>query len=322
MQYRDFGQTGMRLSRVGLGGLLAHYWEGDAGHPAPAEKRRIYLRAAELGVNLFDMGYGDEVHIPDELKGEADRYFSLKVGSPAAAELEGTIDRHLANLRRDAIDILRVHHYGYMEDEPLRQRIAALKQMGKVRSLCLIRHFEADQQAYARLGPEAAADADLVIYNYVCRHQEPGMERAAQAGKGVLVMKALGGQYLSWEHKNSTDWTAATEETLIRLSPPGESMRHELSLVHSFTAGPWQDLALPGEKEARTGPAVSWVLQNEHVSCAYVAVASVAELEAALEGRLSSYAGGFGAEYPKPGENHGGTGAKLPGAPAQSMGNQ
>ena len=40
MEYREFGQTGMRLSAVGLGGLLAHYWEGDSGHPPPEEKRR------------------------------------------------------------------------------------------------------------------------------------------------------------------------------------------------------------------------------------------------------------------------------------------
>ena len=53
-------------------------------------------------------------------------------------------------------------------------------------------------------------------------------------------MKALGGQYLSWGHKTGTDWTKATEETLVKLSPLGESMRSELSLVYSFTAGPWQ----------------------------------------------------------------------------------
>ncbi|NKB72070.1 MAG: hypothetical protein GKR89_33750 [Candidatus Latescibacteria bacterium] len=283
MQYCEFGQTGMHLSRVGLGGLLAHYWEGEAGHPPPAEKRRIYLRAAELGINLFDMGYGDEVHIPQELKGPADdRHFSLKVGQPVATELEGTIDRHLANIQREAIDILRVHHYAYMEDEALRQRLAALKQAGKVRALCLIRHFEADQDAYARQGPEEAADADLVIYNYVCRNQVPGMERSNKAGKGVLVMKALGGQYLSWAHKNSTDWSNANEETLVQLSPLGESMRHELSLVHSFTAGPWRELAHPGEQTARTGPAVAWVLQNQYVGSAYIAFASVAELEAGL----------------------------------------
>ena len=285
MEYREFGRTGMRLSVIGTGGLLAHYWEGESGHPPPEEKRRIYLRAAEAGINLFDMGYGDEIHIPEELKGNTDeRHFSLKVGAPAAADLESIIDKHLVNLRRDAIDILRVHYYAYMKDVQLRKRIADLKQMGKVRSLCTIRHFEEDQDAYVTRGPEKGADADLVIYNYVCRGQAAGIRASSKAGKGVLVMKALGGQYLSWGHKTGTDWTKATEETLVQLSPLGESMRSELSLVYSFTAGPWSELAESREDISPTGKALSWVLENQGVCTALVAVASVAELEAVLEG--------------------------------------
>ncbi|HCV25172.1 MAG TPA: hypothetical protein DGN59_17070, partial [Candidatus Latescibacteria bacterium] len=111
---------------------------------------------------------------------------------------------------------------------------------------------------------------------------EPGIARAAEQGKGVLIMKALGGQYLSWIHKNTTDWSAADQEALMQLSPLGESMRHEIDLVYSFSAGPWKDLAQPGEEVAQTGPAVAWVLKNQNVDTALVAVASVDELEMAL----------------------------------------
>ena len=97
-------------------------------------------------------------------------------------------------------------------------------------------------------------------------------------------MKALGGQYLSWQHKTGTDWTKATEETLVQLSPLGESMRSELPLVYSFTAGPWSELVESKEKISPTGKALSWVLENQGVSSVLVAVASVAELEAVLEG--------------------------------------
>ena len=282
MEYRKFGNTDMVLSAVGLGGLLARY-EGINGHPPPEEKRRIYLRAAELGINLFDTGYGDEVHIPEELKGSSeDRFFSLKVGAPAAEDLEGLVDKHLANLRRDAIDILRVHHYAYVGDGLLAECIAQLKEAGKVRSLCLIRHMLADQEAYVERGPEKEADADLVIYNYVCRWQAPGIELSTAAGKGVLIMKALGGQWVSWEDKAQTDWSAATESKVVELSPRGESIRSELPLVYPIVSGPWRELAEPGEVVPRTERAVSWVLENKGVNTILVAFASVEELEEAV----------------------------------------
>ncbi|MBI2505257.1 MAG: aldo/keto reductase [Candidatus Latescibacteria bacterium] len=285
MGHRLLGKTDMKLSPVGLGGLLAHY-EGVRGHPPPDEKRRIYLRAAELGITLFDMGYGDEVHIPEELKGNReDIHFSLKSGkgggAPRVADLEGEVDKHLRNLNRDRIDILRLHHYVYVGNSRLAEKIAALKQAGKIRSVCLIRHYLQDQLVYAGRGSEPEADVDLVIYNYVSRWQEPGIAQAAQAGKGVLVMKALGGQQLSWEHKLQTDWTQVGEETVERLAVrniKGE----ELKLVHSFVAGPWHELAEPGERVPRTDTAVKWVLKNQNVSSVLVAVASVDELEQVL----------------------------------------
>ncbi len=282
MEYRKFGSTDMELSVIGMGGLLAHY-EGVTGHPPPEEKRRMYLRAAELGINLFDMGYGDEVHIPEELKGPRDDlHFSLKVGAPAAADLEAIVDKHLANVRRDRIDILRVHHYGYVGDEALAKRIEELKAAGKVRALCLIRHMLEDQQAYVARGPEPESDADLVIYNYVCRWQAPGIDLSKAAGKGVLIMKALGGQWVSWQDKAQTDWDAVDESKVEELSPRGEGIRGELPLVYPIVSGPWRELAEPGEVVPRTERAISWVLENDGVNTILVAFASVEELEEGL----------------------------------------
>jgi len=282
MEYRVFGQTGMTLSVIGTGGLLAHY-EGIFGSEPPEEKRRIYLRAAELGINLFDMGYGDEIHIPDELKGNRDNiYFALKVGAPRPEQLPEIVEKHLKNLRRDAIDILRVSHYSYIGTEGLVETIERLKNAGKVRALCLIRHSLPDQAAYASRGPEPKADADLVIYNYVHREQEPGIAKSAQAGKGILIMKALGGQWLSWEDMTTTDWTEATEETAIQLSGRKDGLRDALDVIYPIVSGPWQELAEPGEAVPRTERAIQWVLKNPGVTSVLVAVANVGELEAAV----------------------------------------
>ena len=281
MEYRTFGQTGMKLSVVGIGGLLAHY-EGVLGSEPPEEKRRIYLRAVELGVNLFDMGYGDEVHIPDELKGNRDDlHFALKLGGPPPQELPKLLEKHLKNLRRDYIDILRVHYSSYLEIDGLAEAIANLKSSGKIRALCLIRHDLPDQDIYVEKGPEPKADGDLVAYNYVYRYQEPGIAKAKEAGKGVLIMKALGGQWLSWEDMTTTDWAAANEETVVKLAV-SEHVKRYLELIYPIVSGPWYELAEPDETIPRTERAIRWVLKNSGVNSILVAVANVAELEVAV----------------------------------------
>jgi aryl-alcohol dehydrogenase-like predicted oxidoreductase len=281
MEYRIFGETGMKLSVVGIGGLLAHY-EGVLGSEPPEEKRRIYLRAVELGINLFDMGYGDEVHIPDELKGNRDDlHFALKLGGPPPKELSGLLEKHLKNLRRDYIDILRVHYSSYLEINGLPEAIADLKSAGKIRSLCLIRHDLTDQDAYMEKGPEPESDGDLVAYNYVYRYQEPGIAKAAQAGKGVLIMKALGGQWLSWEDMTTTDWKTANEETVVKLAV-SKHVKNYLDLIYPIVSGPWHELVEPGETIPRTERAIRWVLKNSGVNSILVAVANVVELEEAV----------------------------------------
>lgn len=282
MHYRSFGTTGMRLSEIAIGGLLTRY-EGACGHPPPEVKRTIYLEAADRGINLFDMGYGDEVYIPDELKGnDPDRYFSLKAGAPTAEDLEDTLHRHLANIRRDTIDILRVHHNAYTADDALKDVIDSLRQSGKIRALCLIRHYRDDQEAYAAQGPEARSDADLVMYNYVYRWQEAGITQSEQIDKGVLIMKSLGGQWLGWDDKVRPEWLKVRKEDLEQYTPIREKIRNNVDLIHPVSVGPWHELAEPGEERPRTSAAVQWVLRNQGVTSVLVAVASVDELDEVL----------------------------------------
>jgi len=210
--------------------------------------------------------------------------FSLKLGGPPPQELPNLVEKHLKNLRRDWIDILRVHHGSYLEINGLPEAIDKMKNSGKIRSLCLIRHDLPDQDTYVEKGPEPESDGDLVAYNYVYRYQEPGLAKAKEAGKGVLIMKALGGQWLSWEDMTTTDWTTANEETVVKLAVSKHVQRY-LDLIYPIVSGPWHELAEPGENIPRTEKAIRWVLKNPGVSSILVAVANVEELEAAVERR-------------------------------------
>jgi aryl-alcohol dehydrogenase-like predicted oxidoreductase len=208
-------------------------------------------------------------------------FFSLKVGAPTPAQMVEKIDKHLKHLRRDAIDILRVHQFAYAARPELVEKVSELRQAGKVRSLCLIRHTPEEQEAYAARGPDHDGDADLVIYNYVARGQEPGIEQSGSAGKGVLIMKALGGGTLGWKDKVLTDWTRASEETVSELAV-GEISSEFRKVVYNCCFGPWRELAAPGCEIPKTNAAVRWILRNKHVSSVLVAVANLEELEEAL----------------------------------------
>ena len=118
-----------------------------------------------------------------------------------------------------------------------------------------------------------------MIYNYVRRTQEPGLALSREAGKGVLIMKALGGQWLPWEAQTRTDWSTADREEVIRLAPRGEPTRADLDLIYPIVNGPWHELCEPGEVAPPTNRAIGWVQQHPAVTCVLVAFASVAELE-------------------------------------------
>ena len=59
-------------------------------------------------------------------------------------------------------------------------------------------------------------------------------------------------------------------------------MRNDLELAYPIIAGPWHELANPGEEIPKTERAVQWVLKNRGVSSVLVAFASAAEVEEAL----------------------------------------
>ena len=95
-------------------------------------------------------------------------------------------------------------------------------------------------------------------------------------------MKALGGQWISWQDKVNTDWSQATRESLIDLMPNKKKIQTHADMIFPINAGPWQALKKDGDKTIRTASAIQWVLENPGVSSVLVAVAGVEELEEAV----------------------------------------
>jgi L-galactose dehydrogenase len=146
MEYRTFGNTGLRVSALGFGGTPLG---GLFGRIDADEGLRAVRRALDLGVTFFDTspGYGNsETMLGRALDGVPRESYvlSTKVGRYAgeqdnwsAERVARSIDDSLSRLRTDHIDLLLCHDIEYAPlDLILNETIPTVRQareQGKVR---------------------------------------------------------------------------------------------------------------------------------------------------------------------------------------------
>ena len=209
MEYRRLGRTGLNVSLVSLGTGGPSRFGQDRG-TTPAAARRLVRRALDHGVNLFDtaQGYGDsETLLGQALDGvPRDEYLiatkcTYRDGDErviAAADVSLAVDRALARLKVDVIDVMQIHglqaeHY----DEVIERHLPVLKDAqaaGKIRYIGVTERFTHDP-AHDMLRRAIADDHfDTLMVGYSLLHQ--GAERhvlpAAQAADiGVIIMIAV-----------------------------------------------------------------------------------------------------------------------------------
>ena len=115
MEYITLGKTGLRVSRMGFGGIPIQ--KVDA-----AVTRKLMERLVERGVNYIDTARGytvSESFLGEALEGGLREKFVLATKSMARtrAEMERDIEISLRNLRTDHIDLYQVHNPSLAELE-------------------------------------------------------------------------------------------------------------------------------------------------------------------------------------------------------------
>ena len=154
MDYVSFGRTGLKVSKIGLGCL-------GFGSPAwmpwildEAQSRPILTRALDAGINFFDtadmysLGLGEAVlgrlvvgQVPRDRLVIASKVFFPQSLDPndwglSRKHILDAIDRTLANLGTDYIDLYQIHRLDF--STPLEETLEALHDVvkaGKVRYL-------------------------------------------------------------------------------------------------------------------------------------------------------------------------------------------
>jgi aryl-alcohol dehydrogenase-like predicted oxidoreductase len=222
MQQRSLGNTGLKVSRLGLGTLT---WGRDTDEH---EARDQLVSFIEAGGNLIDTaagyGDGDSERLLGQLLGDVvpreDVVLATKAGisrlrgeretNASRGFLLNSLDASLKRLGVDHIDLWQVHTW--VDDVPLEETLTALDHAvasGRV-SYVGVSNYTGWQSAQAatwqRCAPgRATLASNQVEYSLLSRGAEAEVIPAAQAmGLGVLPWSPLGRGVLTGKYRTGT----------------------------------------------------------------------------------------------------------------------
>ncbi len=203
MEYRLLGKTGIRVSRLCFGVLTIGPLQA---HLPLAEGVSIMRYAVDKGVNFFDTAelYGTYPYLRQllgEVKGE-DLVIASKSYAVTYEEMRQSVERARRELNRDVVDIFLLHeqeseltlkgHQGALE------YLVEAKAKGIIKALGISTHHVAGVKAATSV-PEIEVIHPLLNYKGLgisdgtVEEMLAAIEEASAAGKGIYLMKPLGG---------------------------------------------------------------------------------------------------------------------------------
>ncbi len=193
MEYITLGKTGLKVSRMGFGGIPIQ--KIDA-----AGTRVLMERLLEAGVNYVDSARGytvSEAFLGEALEGMRDQFvIATKSMARTKEAMEKDIEISLSNFRTDYIDLYQVHNPSLADLETVTGPGGALEALLEAKAQGKIGHI--GLTAHMATVFERALDFDWVEtvmfpYNIVETQGEALMKRAAAQGVGFVCMKPLAG---------------------------------------------------------------------------------------------------------------------------------
>ena len=200
MEYTQLGNTGLRISRLGFGGIPIQKVDAQ-------RVRELMERLIREGVNYIDTARGytvSEQLLGQALDGLRDRFvLATKSMARTREAMAKDIETSLANLRTDYIDLYQIHNPSVAEFEQVIAPGGALealleaKESGKIRHIGVTAHRAAVLERALEL---PWVETVMFPYNIVETQGEALMHRAAERGVGFVCMKPLAGGALEDAH--------------------------------------------------------------------------------------------------------------------------
>lgn len=236
MIYRVLGQSGLKVSSIGFGGIPI-----QRGNEVEAKK--AIVRAEKLGINFIDSARGytvSEEFIGKALEGRRDKWIiASKTMAKDKASMERDIDISLKNLKTEYIDLYQLHNIRTKEDlARVLKEDGAYAALLEAREKGKIGHIGITSHSLELL--EYAIELDkfetiMYPYNIVEGQGQRLFEKATGLNIGVIAMKPLAGGAiengaLALKYILSNPW--------ITLSIPGMGSEKEVEENCSITEHP------------------------------------------------------------------------------------
>lgn len=206
MDYRDFGKTGIKISRLGFGAMRLPMIN-VGGKRVIDEEQAIAMihRGFELGINYIDTAwiYHDgqsEILVGNALKGWRDKVYLSSKYPFEEPNLRETLEKQLTKLDTDHLDFYHFHGIGSWVFQH-KSYDKALKEIVQAKEEGLINHisfsFHDKPEVMDKLIDVGIFESVLCQYNLLDRSNEAALANAKRRGLGTVVMGPVGGGRIS-----------------------------------------------------------------------------------------------------------------------------
>ena len=271
MPMRVLGRTGLKVSRIGVGGYHASVPKDEG------ETTAIMHRAIDLGVNFFDNADCYHNGMAEERMGKALEGYRKKIilmtkvdQRDAAGSLK-TLETSLKRLRTDYLDIWQFHGVGSLQE--LDQIFAPggaletaekARKDGKIRFIGLTGHYnpEVHLAAVKRYPFDTIQMPVNVLDMHFKSFRKTVVDEALSRNTGIIAMKSLSmGKMLSYRVATAAEalrwvWSQPVS-VLVSGCESTEQMSYNVYLAKTFTPMPEDEqAALLARTEPHKGPLI------------------------------------------------------------------